>query len=544
MPYVSNSASIMLEELAASNLGLIKSASISLGEGLTVVTGETGTGKTLMLGALRLIRGESAGKGLIGPHGDGLDVSARFIDSEAEQIARRSVTPSRSKAYLNGSISTASALADEMGSRISIVGQHDQHMITSTAGLRGLVDRVLDGDGRKHRSAYEHAWVAYMAVVEEAAALGTDHRALEREGEMLRFQVSEIDDAGFAPGDEENLRSMAARLRSAETLAVHIDTAMGALGDEGASMQISSALSAVRSAASLDDSLGDLDERLDEMVIVLGELLSDLGRYGSLLTSDPGELGRTEERLAALGGLKRKYGDTIDDIQTFRKDASERSSSLQELLAAAEDIEDRLAMASTSVAKAGHALTVVRTQAGEALASKSVDHLTDLGFSDPVVSISVVPTEPASHGADTTTLLFASDRSLALAPASAVASGGELSRLVLALTLAAGGADADVVAFDEIDAGLGGSTALAMGRKLASLAKTRQVICVTHLPQVAAFGSSHLVVKRSGTIATVDEVSDGERVTEISRMLAGLSGSDLGQQHAAELLALAADVGS
>ena len=529
----------MLDELAASNLGLIESASVRLGKGLTVLTGETGAGKTLMLGALRLLRGESAPKGLIGPHGDDLDVSARFVDGGTERVVRRSVSPSRSKAYVDGAISTASALADTVGPRIAIVGQHDQHTITSAKGIRDLVDRMLDSDGLGAKDAFDTRWSAWVAVTDEAAALGTDHRALEREGEMLRFQVEEISDANFEPGDEEHLRTVASRLRSAEALAAHVDTAMTALGDDGASMHLSTALGALRSAATLDASLRDLDDRINELVIVLGELLSDVGRYGSLLVSDSDELSATETRLADLGSLKRKYGDTIDDILTFRKDAAERSESLHRLLAAAEDIEDRMDAAQRDLVIAGSTLTEARTRAAGHLAADAHAHLADLGFSDPLVDVSIVSASPTVHGADTTTLLFASDASLKPVAASSVASGGELSRLVLALTLAAGGADADVVAFDEIDAGIGGSTALAMGRKLASLADSRQVICVTHLPQVAAFGAAHLVVERSGTVATVSSAEGDDRVTEISRMLAGLSDSDLGQQHASELLDLA-----
>jgi DNA repair protein RecN (Recombination protein N) len=528
----------MLEELSASNLGLIESASLDIGEGLTVVTGETGAGKTLMLGALRLLRGDDAGKSLIGPHDDHLDVSARFVDDATEQVARRSVSASRSKAYLDGVISTATSLGRDVGPKIAIVGQNDQHTITSSIGVRNLVDRLLDDDGVLALKTYCLSWETYIAVSQEASTLGTDHRALEREQEMLRFQVSEIDDAAFASGDEEDLRSVAIRLRSAETLAVHIDSAMTALGDEGASANVSAALGALRSAASLDASLGELDDRIDELLIVLSELLSDVGRYGSVLSSDPLELQAIEARLADLGALKRKYGDTIDDILVFRKNAGERSDRLHRLLASAEDIEERLAVAQKALVATGASLTDARVRAGGVLAGAATIHLSDLGFSAPVVDVSVVASDPSAHGADVATLLFASDSSLNPAPASSVASGGELSRLVLALTLAAGGADAEVVAFDEIDAGIGGSTALAMGRKLASLAESRQVICVTHLPQVAAFGNAHLVVTRTGTTATVTRVEGEDRVTEISRMLAGLSDSDLAQQHASELLEL------
>jgi len=529
----------VLEELAARNLGLIESASFSLSDGLTVVTGETGTGKTLMLGALRLLRGESAGKGLIGPHAPDLDVSARFVDETTESVARRTVSPSRSKAYLDGAISTASALTEEIGPRIAIVGQHDQQTITSTHGVRTLIDRLLDAKGRRARAEYDEAWTSYIAVTNEAAALGGDQRALERELEMLRFQVSEIDEAGFQQGDESDLRATAVRLRSAESLMEHVDAADSALGEDGASTHLSHALGAIRSAVSIDDSLADLDGRVDALLIDLGEVLSDLNRYGSTLSSDSGQLGATESRLAELGSLKRKYGDTVDDILLFRKDASERADDLERLLTAATDIDERLTVASDVLGAKGASLEGARRRAGSELTSAAVEHLRDLGFSSPVVSASVVSSEATRHGADTVSLLFASDVTLTPSPVSTVASGGELSRLVLALTLAARGAAVDVVAFDEIDAGIGGSTALAMGRKLASLADTRQVICVTHLPQVAAYGSTHLVVGRAGTVATVEEVTGDERVAEISRMLAGLTESDLGQQHAAELLELA-----
>ena len=380
----------MLDELSASNLGLIESASVRLGKGLTVLTGETGAGKTLMLGALRLLRGEPAPKGLIGPHGDDLDVSARFVDGGSEHVVRRSVSPSRSKAYVDGAISTASALADTVGPRIAIVGQHDQHTITSAKGVRDLIDRLLDDEGRQAKDAFGTRWKAWVAVTDEAAALGTDHRALEREGEMLRFQVEEIKDANFAPGDEEHLRTVVSRLRSAEALAEHVDTAMSALGDDGASMHISSALGAIRSAATLDASLQEVDDRINELVIVLGELLNDVGRYGSLLVSDADELGTTEARLADLGSLKRKYGDTIDDILTFRKDAEERSESLHRLLAAAEDIEDRMEAAQAELGVAGSALTEARTRAAGHLASEAAVHLADLGFSDPLIDVSIV----------------------------------------------------------------------------------------------------------------------------------------------------------
>ncbi len=529
----------MLDEITVANLALIERASIEFRQGLTVVTGETGAGKTLMLGALRLIKGEMASKDIIGPHGETTDISALVELGGADVVLRRSVTSSKSKAYIDGQVSPAKALAEMVGSHIAIVGQHDQHTITSAAGIRRLVDRCLDAKGRTAADAYADAWAEYQKVLEQAESLGGDLRTLEREVEMLKFQVDEIDEAGFVPGEEEELRATAARLRSSEELAAELDQAIRSLGDDGIGSTLDDVLRAVEKASRMDAALEEKTAQADELASLASELLTDLSRYASDLESDDTDLGSLEDRLATLGDLKRKYGDTIDDIVTFRKGAASRAQELTDTLASAADIEERLAAALNDVVVAGKSLRQARQKASTTLAKGAQKHLTDLGFSDPLVSLQVDEREPRPTGCDRLDLLFASDAALSPAPVSNVASGGELSRLVLALTLAAGGAEAAVVAFDEIDAGIGGSTALAMGEKLAALAENRQVICVTHLPQVAAFGDTHLVVSRDGTTASVAPVTGQERVVEITRMLAGLGDSDTGQEHARELLARA-----
>jgi len=529
----------MLEELVVQNLGLIQSATIGFSSGLTVVTGETGTGKTLMLGALRLLKGENAPKGLVGPHGDTLDASALLLLDTGELVVRRTVTPRGSKAYLDGAIVTAGTLASALEHEVAIVGQHDQHTITSAAGVRRLVDRRLDIDGRSALARYQAAWAVHAQTEAEAAALGGDLRALEREVEMLSFQIAEIDDAAFADDEEDVLRARVTKLRSAEELAGEISLAMQELGDEGVQQHLERAVRSIRRARALDPSLDPTSTQAETTLDLVADLLSDLARYSDDLTPDAHALEQAEDRLALLGAMKRKYGDTIADITTFRKDAEARAGALTALLSSAADIETRLATALAEVTAAGSQLAAARQAAGSLLVADAVVHLTDLGFSDPVLRVDVREGAPSQTGTDTIVLEFASDASLAPAPVSTVASGGELSRLVLALTLAAGGADVGIVAFDEIDAGIGGTTALAMGRKLAALAKDRQVICVTHLPQVAAHGDAHLVVTRTGPVTSVSPVDGPERVEEIARMLAGLGGSEVGQQHAAELLALA-----
>ena len=530
----------MLEELVVSNLGLIPEASLTPSRGLTVITGETGAGKTVMLGALRLLIGEPATKGLIGPSGDEADVSARFVD-DTDHVARRVVTPNRSKAYLDGAISTASALRETIGPKVSIVGQHDQHTITSSEGVRRLVDLSLTSKERTTFDAYGKAWDAYEVVRAEADLLGTDQRHLARELETIRFQIAEITDAGFAIGDDDLLRSKAGKLRNAEELATAIDSILERLGEGGAGSHVESAVRAVDSAVNLDPTLEEISDRIRDLHETLSDINSEVVRYAADLNLDPAALEETEQRVSLLSSLKRKYGDSLESVLAFHKDATAREMELDELLASAGDIAERLDVASTSLDTAGEALRLTRSTAAARIAEAAHGHLTDLGFREPLLDISVVSAPPTRSGADAATVLFASDASMKPGPVSAIASGGELSRLVLALTLASGGAETDVVAFDEIDAGVGGETALAMGQKLASLAATRQVLCVTHLPQVAAFADRHYVVKRNGATASISEAVDTGRTEELSRMLAGLSSSEKGQEHAEELLALASE---
>jgi DNA repair protein RecN (Recombination protein N) len=529
----------MLEEIVVSNLGLIPEASLEPGPGLTVITGETGAGKTVMLGALRLLVGEQATKGLIGPHGEQADVSARFVGKE-EQVARRVITPNRSRAYLDGAIATASVLRDVIGPQISIVGQHDQHTITSANGVRRLLNNVLNGSEREQRKQYEEAWSTYESVRTEAELLGSDHRFLARELETLRFQVSEIAEAGFKPGDEPELRDQANRLRNSEVLATAVDTALTSLGEEGAGALIAEAARALRGAADLDGSLAGLATQVSDTLTMVSDISAEIARYAADLEVDPAELQQIEERVALLSSLKRKYGDSLEAILAFQESAAVREAELTELLESADDIAGRLNEASEVLSNAGAALRTARQKAAARLATAATSHLKELGFASPVIDITLVDAAPTRFGSDTATVMFASDAALTPGPVASIASGGELSRLVLALTLASGGADSDIVAFDEIDTGIGGATALAMGRKLASLADGRQVICVTHLPQVAAFADRHYVVARTGTTTSISECKDDARAEELSRMLAGLTSSEKGKEHAEELLALAA----
>ena len=523
----------MIDELRVVNLGVIEDATIEPGPGLVVVTGETGAGKTMLLGALGLLLGGTARTDAIGPHGEEARVEGRFVEAEETVAARRITASGRSRAYLNGSMVAVKELTDHMAGRVEVVGQHD-HLLTRPGSVRDLVDDALDAEGREAVRIYQAAWSALREIEAAQEAIGGDRRALERELELVRHQADEIAGAGFAPGEDESLIIRSTRLRHAEELLTELAAAYDAVE---AAEGIDDAVGRIRRAETLDPTLGELAQQAATIQDQVGELRAGLRAAVEALEHDPGELQDLEFRIALLNDLKRKYGADLNEVLAFGEQAAARIAEIGDLLDRADRLESELHEAQAAVGLAGERLRTARRRVAKEIAGTTVGHLRQLGFSTPVVEIVVSATEPAAGGADTVELLFASDEAIAPGPAGRVASGGELSRLVLSLRLAGGVGEAAIIAFDEIDAGIGGATALAMGEKLQGLAAGRQVLCVTHLPQVAAFATTHLVVDREGATARVRPVVGDERVGEIARMLSGAEADRTARKHARELLA-------
>ncbi len=532
----------MLDELLVRNFALIKEARISPGRGLVVVSGETGTGKTLLLGALRLLLGAEARGELVGPFADEAVVEGRFIVNGAEVIAgRRIPRQGRSRAYLDGSLASSPILAERLGGVVEIVGQHDQLSLTRPSAIRELVDGHLDTKGRAALSRYGDAWQELTRVAKAREELGGDRGALARELDLARFQADEIEKARLEPGDDVSLERRAARLRHAESLLAHLAAAAEAGAAAGDSW--GQVVEALRRASRLDPVLLDLASEAEHNAESLLELARSIRLAADGISPDPDELAEVEGRLTRLGEMRRKYGSSLGEVLSFGATARKRSEELAALLEKAATIDDDLLRAQEEVAKAGTELMTARGRAGRKLGARSLHHLRELGFDDPRLEVEVTDAPPESSGSDRLRLLFASDRRLAAGEVAKVASGGELSRLILSLRLAgleAAPAQGEMVlAFDEIDTGVGGATALQLGQKLGALAADYQVLCVTHLPQVAAFADTHFVVERNDNTATVTELDGDRRMAELSRMLAGLPDSARGQEAAAELMALA-----
>lgn len=529
----------MLDELIVRNLAVLEDARLEPGDGLTVVTGETGTGKTLLLGALRLLLGQGAPSSLVGPFGDEASVEGRFLLPDGTEVAagRRLARAGRSRAYLDGSIASAAALEQATNGLVEIIGQHDQLALTRPAEARSLLDRRLDASGRATLDGYRSRFEVVRALRADREALGGDRRALERELELLRHQVREIEAAGLQPGDEERLDAVLGRLRNVEAIRSLLATASDGL--DRARDGIGAAVGALRRAGALDTSIADTAEEVGAIEDRLGASAIEVRGLAEDLEADPAALERAEARRRVVDDLRRKYGATIPEVLAFAAQARDRAAEIDGLLARADRLDADLTEAERELASAGDALRADRVKAADVLARDTLGHLSDLGFTDPALRVEVAPADPGPGGADTVGILFASDRRLEAGELGRVASGGELSRLVLSLRLAGGAGAASTLAFDEIDAGVGGATALELGRKLTTLSRDRQVLCVTHLPQVAAFADTHYVVDRRGTSARVRRVDGTERVEELSRMLAGLPDSERGKEAAEELLALA-----
>lgn len=525
----------MLDHLRVANLGVIEDAAIDPSAGFTVVTGETGAGKTLLLGGLRLILGGQADSNAVGPYGPEATIDG-FVTNGDEEIGATRIVPSdgRSRAYLEGSIVSAATLTERLGAMVEIVGQHDQLAITRPSHLLGLIDGACEDTGAHDR--YRTAWRDLQDALDRQRRLGGDGIELSRDLDLARYQVDEIASARLEPGLDEMLEGAVSRLRNVEEIREHLGETM-ALAEQ-MSEAVGEMVARLRKAAGLDPSLADLAGEAEGIAAAVAELAREARGSEEGLDADPESLVALEDQLTALGDLKRKYGRTLEDVIAYGEQTADRVRELEKVIADADEIDTIVARSHAEVVDRAQALSETRTAAAAEVSIEVSVHLADLGLGSAQVEVDFERVEPGPTGIDRPVLRFASDARLEPGAIASVASGGELSRLVLALRLATRSESRTTLVFDEIDTGIGGATALAMGKKLRALAVAGQVLCVTHLAQVAAYADTHYVVERGESgVARVRKVTGDERVTEITRMLAGQPDSQAGQTAAAELLA-------
>jgi DNA repair protein RecN (Recombination protein N) len=528
----------VLAELAVSDLGVIEGVSLVLDPGMTALTGETGAGKTMLVGAIGLLAGDRADPSVVRPGADEATVQGRFVVDDREVVLTRVVPRhGRSRAYRDGQLITAAELADLAASLVDLHGQHAHVGLLATASQRRALDRFAGVDLAEleaSRAAVRHA----DAALQE---LGGDAGARQREIDFLRFQLDEIERVGLTDDTEdERLSAEESLLADADAHRAAAAAAEAALGtDRGARDLVAVALGELDERPPFEPTV----ERLRTVAAELEDLARDLRAAAESIDGDPERLAAVQARRAELADLRRRYtADARSSLAELFAVRDELSSRLAALDAHAERAAAAEAARTEAAAAAARAAAVVgerrRRQAG-ALAAAVQARLAELALEKAQVAITVGDEDPG----DDVTFLLALNPGLPAAPLAKAASGGELARTMLALRLVVG-AQVPTLVFDEVDAGVGGSAARSVGRALAALAEQKQVLVVTHLPQVAAFADAQIALSKHDDGATTAMRADGlgpeARVRELARMLSGLADSDTGQDHAEELLATAA----
>lgn len=526
----------MLVELAVQNLGVIPEARIPFGPGLTALTGETGAGKTMVVEALHLLLGGRPDPGRVRVGEAEASVEGLFAVGDTEWVLRRRVpAEGRSRAYVNGELATAATLAELAPTLLELHGQHAQQALLQPRAQRGALDRFAGVD-RDEFVAARRQVSELMRAVEE---LGGDERARARELDLCRFQVDEIDAVAPVPGEEELLEAEEELLGSALRHQRVGHQAVALLSDEGAAQdQVARAADLLGPGAPFET----LARRLVDVGAELADCSAELRGLVDSIEPDDERLEQVQQRRHQLVQLRRKYGDTLEEVLAHREEVARRAEELgshDEVLARR---SEELARARAELDAVGRRLGDARRDAAPRLAQEVTAHLGRLALPGALVEVHVADDEEHPGAGEVVELRLAANPGAAPAGLARVASGGELSRVMLALRLVLSEGPPTMV-FDEVDAGIGGEAATSVGRALAELAGSRQVIVVTHLPQVAAFADAQVLVhKEHGATSaetTTTVLDDRRRVVELSRMLSGSPDSDVARRHAEELLAAA-----
>lgn len=566
----------MIEELRIKGLGVIDSAEIQPSPGLTCLTGETGAGKTMVLTAVNLLRGERCAPALV--RGERARVEGIFsvpdqvveyvdelggeIDDGELVIARVIPAQGRARTFVGGAAVAASASTRVTEALVVVHGQADQWRLRSGSAQRALLDEYggapLEDVKARYRTAFESV-TRLRSQLQQAEQSADDRRA---EIDDLQMRLEQVQQLAPEPGEDEELAAEAERLTNVEDLVSACATAHASLTGSDEEMdadvltRLAAAHRALTSGAHHDSQLAPLADRAAEILDLASDLATDIAAQSSSYEADPARLAWVQQRRADLARLTRALGGTVDQVRAWAQDAQRRLAELDD-----DNFVDRLTeqlqQAEGDAAELADQLTFQRIEAAQRLTAEVTAELKGLAMPDASITINVERREdPAgllvdgatwafgAEGVDQVTFLLAAHRGASPTPLGQGASGGELSRVMLAIEVSlATSHTAPTMIFDEVDAGVGGKAAVEIGRRLARLARWTQVIVVTHLPQVAAFADTHLRVQKdvSGqvTATSVEPVSGDERRRELARMLAGQDESEHALAHADELLMLA-----
>mgnify|MGYP001370704362 FL=1 len=521
----------MLLELSVQNLGVIESSSLVLGPGVSVLTGETGAGKTMVVQAIQLLTGGKADPSMVRSGAKEATIEGRFETPDGEELILRRVIPAegRSRAYLNNALASASQLADTGSILVDLHGQH-QHQSLLQAKVQRL---ALDNYAQIDLTPLNDARSAIRQLLDQLDQMGGDTKARAREIDLLQFQIAELTQAQLVdPSEPETLEELEEVLADASE---HIEQGSRALENINGDNGLIDTLGAILASLADRAPYRDVTERLRSLEAELSDVGAAMRDKVDSIEDDPQRLSEVRERRQLLLDLQRKYGDTIGDVIKYHLEGVQRLEDLENHEAVAAKLEIELTTARGHLAQEAKKVAELRRQSAPQFADEVSQYLPALALDHASVSVIVDGDDPA----DEIEIMFRANSGTNWHALSKVASGGELARVMLALRLVLTAGPPTLV-FDEVDAGIGGAAALAVGQALSRLGADHQVLVVTHLPQVAAFGDQHLVVDKfddgSRVVSTVHEVDGDIRIRELARMLAGQPDSETGQDHAAELL--------
>lgn len=557
----------MLEEIRISQLGVIDSSTLELGPGLTVITGETGAGKTMIVTALGLLLGGRADSGAVrtgaktarvegvvrvgelAAFAAAVEEAGGEVEDDGVVLARNVSAEGRSRAFVGGASVPVSSLAEVAEPLVAVHGQSDQHRLLRAQAQREALDRFGGEPLAALLAAYADVHHRLEAVERELDEVVTSARERAQEADLLRFGLGEVEAVAPEPGEDAALAAEESRLGFADTLRTAAEQAREALSSDQGSPDALATTSAARGlldgVRDHDAEAGELADRLAEITYLLSDLAADVASYATRIDTDPARLAAVSERRAALTALTRKYGDTIDEVLAWAERSATRLLDLDHTDERIEELRAEQEVLVRERDAAAAALTAARTEAAGRLGAEVTAELALLAMPHARLGVEVRPSGRfAASGADEVELVLAANTGSEPRPLAKGASGGELSRVMLALEVAlAGTSPVPTFVFDEVDAGVGGAAAVEVGRRLAQLARSAQVLVVTHLPQVAAYADRHVVVEKSsdGTVTSsgLTVLDDEQRERELSRMLAGLADSDTALAHARELLDVA-----
>lgn len=555
----------MLETLCIKNIAVIDSAEIPFKRGLNILSGETGAGKSIVIEAISLILGSRANTELIRSDCDEATVEGYFDISNipwihsrlsrlgfsresSELLIKRVISRAgRHRIYVNGELATLAILQDLCDGLVDLCGQHEHQSLLRPSTQLELVDRYggLTDQAKNFAMSFSH----YRSLTRERDALQNAEAERTRRADFLQFQISELREAKLERGEDEKLAAEKQLLQSAKARVVTADAVAQTLDSEDGVFNLVRGLSQkLRTLTQLDPAAEPLLGAVERCLAEAEEISLGVNRYIRQIDSDPERLGHVQERLSQIADLRRKYGTSVDEMMATLSRLEQEYSELGEASERLEEIHAEIEAAEADLRKSAQKLSQSRRKVADLLAKSVTGELKDLRMGEAKFQIELIARPDLEswtpNGMDTIQFVVQTNKGEAARSLGKIASGGELSRLMLAIRrVIADRGGIGVYLFDEIDAGIGGQTAFQVGKKLKSVASYNQVICITHLPQVASFGHHHLSVRkateRGRTITQVVELKTTERKQELARMLGGPQLTKKSLENAAELLSLA-----